>query len=330
MRATNIELCRIIAMTLIVMLHSGFQSLGIPKNISETSAYLLLMQAVSSVGVNVFILITGYFSSKPKLKSLINLAYICLFYAIVVSVLGLIIGTPFPWKRVLFITSSNWFIPSYICLLFFAPIINRFCDNVSLSEMFKILLGLLIVFTWFGFLPALSAIQPGMNNGCSTIWFIYVYMVGRAIRKKDGKMELVIYIVSVILTSAIAYIILLRGYKVDFLLLKIYANNNPLILFASIAFFTFFLKTNIRHSSFINYIAKSSLAILLFHASLEFTSLMKIWFPYIYDRYSGFTLGFIWLLSILLICGVAIIIDQVRILTYKPIEKYLNTKSNGI
>lgn len=57
---------------------------------------------------------------------------------------------------------------------------------------------------------------------------------------------------------------------------------------------------------------------------------MKIWFPYIYDRYSGFALGFIWLLSILLICGVAIIIDQVRILTYKPIEKYLNTKSNGI
>ena len=57
-------------------------------------------------------------------------------------------------------------------------------------------------------------------------------MVGRAIRKmkEDGKMELMIYVVSVILTSAIAYIILLWGYKVDFLLQKIYANNNPLIL----------------------------------------------------------------------------------------------------
>ena len=46
MRATNIELCRIIAMTLIVMLHSGFQSLGIPNNLSETSIFLLAMQAM--------------------------------------------------------------------------------------------------------------------------------------------------------------------------------------------------------------------------------------------------------------------------------------------
>ena len=39
------------------------------------------------------------------------------------------------FKDFFFVTSSNWFIPSYIGLLFFAPILNLFSNSVSKSVL---------------------------------------------------------------------------------------------------------------------------------------------------------------------------------------------------
>lgn len=128
------ELCRFISILLIVMLHSGFQTFGVPTNLSQTSVPLLLMQAFCNVGVNVFILLTGFYSARLKTKSFVNLAYICFFYAVVAICIGLLSNQPIPFSKVLFITKSNWFIPSYLCLLAVAPFINKACDNMTRKE----------------------------------------------------------------------------------------------------------------------------------------------------------------------------------------------------
>ena len=79
-RLSNIELCRIFAIICVLLVHSDFAALGGPGNLDETSLGLIATECFSIIGVNVFVLITGYFSVFPKKKSLFNLSYCCFYY----------------------------------------------------------------------------------------------------------------------------------------------------------------------------------------------------------------------------------------------------------
>lgn len=73
-RQSNIELCRIAAILLVLIVHTTRRSLG-----NDVSFGILLLSGFSIIGVNVFVLITGYFSARPKKLSLANLLFICFF-----------------------------------------------------------------------------------------------------------------------------------------------------------------------------------------------------------------------------------------------------------
>ena len=125
-RLSNIESCRLASILLVMLVHTTKQSLGVNMNFGA-----LLLEGFSIIGVNVFILITGYFSATPKKTSLINLAFICMFWMTIKVAVRYSCGEPVCIKDAFFITSSNWFIASYIGLLFIAPILNVFCNTVS-------------------------------------------------------------------------------------------------------------------------------------------------------------------------------------------------------
>ena len=125
-RQSNMELCRLASIVLVLLLHTTVQSLG--ENLSKGP---LLLESFTIIGVNVFVLITGYFSATPKKSSLLNLAFICLFWIIIKTGISFGFGETVSIRNLFFITASNWFIPSYICLLFLAPILNTFSTSVS-------------------------------------------------------------------------------------------------------------------------------------------------------------------------------------------------------
>ena len=75
-RQSNLELCRILAILLVVLVHANFAWCGWPSNFSECNFARLLIEGFAIIGVNVFVLITGYFSTSIKMKSLANLVYI--------------------------------------------------------------------------------------------------------------------------------------------------------------------------------------------------------------------------------------------------------------
>lgn len=128
-RQSNLELCRILAILLVVLVHANFAWCGWPSNFSECNFARLLTEGFAIIGVNVFVLITGYFSTSIKIKSLANLVYICLFYAVIRLLVGYVTGC-FDVKDIFFISKSNWFIPSYIGLLLFTPFLN----NINLNK----------------------------------------------------------------------------------------------------------------------------------------------------------------------------------------------------
>ena len=124
-RQSNIELCRLLSILLVMLVHTTNQSLG-----NDMSLGALMLEGFSIVGVNVFILITGNFSTVPKKTSLFNLAFICLFWMVIKVICRFAFNEPITIKHLFFITSSNWFISSYIGLLFLTPILNLFCNTV--------------------------------------------------------------------------------------------------------------------------------------------------------------------------------------------------------
>lgn len=131
LRQTNLELCRIVAMLLVMTVHTTFVTIG-----WETSSFVIrMLAAFSIIGVNVFVLLTGYFSTTPKISSISNLVFICFFWMMISFGCKIIFHQELSYRDLFFITNSNWFIPSYITLLFFTPILNSFCNLASKRQL---------------------------------------------------------------------------------------------------------------------------------------------------------------------------------------------------
>ena len=125
-RQSNLELCRLASILLVMLIHTTYTTLG-----TDVSFGVMLLEGFSIIGVNVFVLLTGYFSASPKKTSLINLAFICLFWMIVRVLCRHLLGEALDYKAAFFITSSNWFIASYVGLLFLTPMLNIFSKTAS-------------------------------------------------------------------------------------------------------------------------------------------------------------------------------------------------------
>lgn len=311
------ELCRIVSIVCVMLIHSTFQSLG-----HNVSFWIMLLAGFSIIGVNVFVMLAGYFTATPKKTSLIYLTFICFFWMIVKILCRCTFNHEIGYKVLFFVTSSNWFIPSYIGLLFFAPILNLFCDSVSNKVLWGVVLILLFIEIWFDWIPPYPAISLGSNGGHSVLSFLILYLLARAIRlyglpKWFIKSSPFIYIGCSLLIAFMGSILLRQGYenKVRWA----FHDNNPIVILSSVAFLMTFEQMKIRQSKFINHIAKSTLAVLLGHSAIFFIYTKQ--FKYLYDSFSGIQLMGYWMLAIVIVFCASILIDQIRILLYKPIEK---------
>ena len=320
-RQSNIELCRIVSIILVMLVHTTEESLG-----HDISLGARLLEGFSVIGVNVFVMITGYFSATPKKTSLINLIFICFFWMIIKVVFLYINDEPISYKYAFFITSSNWFIPSYIGLLFFAPILNTFCNTVSKKMLVGGVFSLLFIEIWFGWLPPYPESGIGTKGGYSMLSFIILYLLARTIRLYGlpewfKKFSLIIYVVLSILTGVLSYL----GYYAGIFVLYC----SPFVILSSVAFLVMFEKMSL-HSKFINHIAKSTLAVLLGHTSISLLYTKQ--FKFLYDNFSGLKVVSYWILAVAIVFCISVLIDQIRILIYKPIENQLKLciKNNNI
>ena len=316
------ELCRIVSIVCVMLIHSTFQSLG-----HDVSFGIMLLAGFSIVGVNVFVMLAGYFTATPKKSSLINLTFICLFWMIAKIVCCYAFGQEIELKSLFFVTSSNWFIPSYIGLLFFAPILNLFCDSVKNKVLWGVVVVLLFIEVWFDWIPPYPAISLGTNGGHSVLSFIILYLFARAIRLYGlpawfKRLAPFIYLICSVLIALMGLMLLFHGYenKVGW----VYYDNNPIVILSSVAFLETFEQMKLNQSKFINHIAKSTLACLLGHSAIFF--LYKKQFLYLYTHFSGLQMVGYWALSIIILFIGSVAIDQLRLLAYKPLDSFFKRK----
>ena len=283
MRQSNIELCRIIAMMLVLTVHSSFANFGGPAEWDKPYYGLMAAQSLSVVGVNVFVLISGYFSIKLKKQSVLRLIFCCLFYAIVASIFAYF-NNSFSPKQLLFVSDANWFIAAYIGLMLLSPILNNFVGNSSKKTLGTTIIILLVFQTWYEFVPKLIS---NFQGGYSILSFCVLYLIARYLKLYPAGGAILrrcwigyIVISCLLIVSIIA--IYQAGFKVEFLCGSLLKYNQPLVILSSVCLFLFFTSVKLSYTPIINHLAKSCIAVLLIHTSVAFNPYFSESFKYIF------------------------------------------------
>ena len=320
-RSSNIELLRILSMFLVLMIHY-IPSRTLPTH--DTLAHDTLgtlfdleLRSISFVCVNCFILISGYFGIRWKLKSFSNLLFQILFWAIVCPVIVSAATDSFNmtdlFKTLYHNTFSRWFIEAYIGLYILAPMINRFIEKSTHRELGIFILAFYLFSTLFGYLGK----AYDFNKGMSIISLVGLYLIGAYLRRKQDVIfdlskyvYLGVYLITGFIMVAIAALILKAGFTIT-----PYSYLNPLIVLESIALFLFFKKLNIGSIKWINYIAVSSFAVYLIHNDLSIKPLYCAACDYIEAHYTpSFPYALLFMAGVFI---VSVMADKVRLFIYK-------------
>ncbi len=258
-RNSAFELLRIIAMAFIVIWHI---SLHAQKGELDSHNYII---AFCTTGVNLFILISGYFGIKLNWKNLLTFVSTIVFYNIITIVYKWgITETPpninsiksliEPFKE-----SRWWFINCYFNLMLLSPVINITLNKATERQIMYFIGVQLFMSCISGFCFG-NAIN---QNGYNTFHFITMYVLGHAIHRFDlptrfsTRKLLIVYILCTYAIYICSFIIMYRS--------TFY--NNPLIIVSAICLFCLIAKLNFR-SQTVNYISSFMLPIYLIQDSV--------------------------------------------------------------
>ena len=235
------------------------------------------------------------------------------------------------WRDLFVISSTNWFVISYVCLLLFSEMINNYIENNSKRGIGMFLTCFFAYQTWFGWFPALPHFDV-FQGGYSFVSFVFIYVLARYMRIYGIpafmlKYNLPMYIAISLLLGFSAYLSVSYSIPVTDYIFKY---NNPLVILSAACFFFSFYKWHVPSLRCVNYFASSTLSVLLIHGPQPAHAYIKKQFEWLRD-YSecadggGGKMLILWVLSIAVVYFGCILLDQIRILVYKTI---VNTKNN--
>ena len=285
-RESNFELLRIIATLAIVIYHinGGYiRSIGGLDDwyIGGTGMAVLRtsIQSFTHVAVDVFVLISGYFSIRPKSRSVLNLATMLFFFYIVSVVCNKIysntplISSPAQTiKEILPFSRENWFIQAYLFLMLLAPMINTFIENISQLTFRNYLLLFIACAFYFGCVHNSTFFY--FNQGLSVTTLVLVYMVGRYMRLYGMKKLQTVPTYKVVLAwiSCVVFMTLVELFLPNRTIFI--CNCSPIKILCATCILVLFSRFKFQ-SKFTNWISASCLGVFLFHVLPPFTEILS-------------------------------------------------------
>lgn len=338
-RASNIELLRIIAMAMILALHIGGASLGLPHIFkpSDASAFdwgKQIVEAFSIVGVNVFVLISGFFSIKFSWRGLWRYVAWCAIYSIGIYAGAMCVyHSLFTWKQVtnavlVFSRSDLWFVREYLFLYLISGLINVACESMSRSQLKQIVCALLLISCYFGWALDCKVNQTGYN----LVQLITIYIIGRYLGLHCKTWLSDLQIKNRVRVRAIGAFVVATGCTILMSCfvpsVKAFAYNSPFVIVAAVALFVAF--TTLQFSSkVVNYVASSAFAVYLIHKNpLVWGNLLR---PSVVAMHSAVPNGALFFLCcVALTIGifvVCIVIDKIRLALFSWLAAFCGKKA---
>lgn len=339
-RLSNIELFRVVAMFLVLVVHANYFTFGMPTTERFQSTPLFVagqyfFQALSIGCVNMFVLISGWFGIKPKRKGFSNLIFQCAFFLFTIWIYSLLIGIADlsvkglikNFLGCLLLYNSGWFVLSYIGLYLISPVLNAFVETASKKQFKTVLISFFLFQTIYSWLTSTAVF---FVCGYSTISFIGLYLLARYCRLYPSKFvtlskkyDLLIYIFCIVLISltSLVCMALANRYSKSFIVITdmLYYYVNPLVIIMSLYLLLFFSKLTISNK-FINWLGASSFAVYLFHMN------PNLCMPYFRDpilfignNYNGIVFLLVVLVYLVLIFLLSVLIDQIRLFLWNKI-----------
>lgn len=330
-RQSGIELLRIISMLFVVLMHiNSFSNinpcdLNVILNYPAFSFSRFFLESLVIVGVNCFVLISGWFGIKASIKGLLKFVFQVVFLYFVIYLLLVILGLRHLSVSHFFscLTLGYWFVHAYLILYILSPILNAFVDNSS-PRLFRYLL--IVFFSYQTIYGWLKPVSESIHMGYSPISFIGLYLLSRYLKlhgchvaNLKTKKLMILCLGCTILNSFASFIMSWTGHgdKVEL----VYYYCNPLIIIQAISLLLIFSRMTF-YSCMVNWVACSCFSVYIFHMhpmvrDYFFDVVSSIWNK---TSYSVVTLSF--LILVIVIYIVSILIDKVRIRAWQMLTGY--------
>jgi hypothetical protein len=321
------------------VVNSGIKKCYDPSDITANMIFLQLFGGGGKIGINCFLLITGYFMCKQQTSVIkfFKLLFEIKFYVITIFLIFLFFGyETVTIKRIAYIIFGisyglgKDFVSGYIFLFFMIPFINVFIKASDKKTLGKAIITLFVAFSITG-----TALDNDFFEYSG--WYVTVYLIGAYIRLYPSKWSnnlrrsLLLAIGTTILACVsvltLTYISHLRGNMMTTYYM-VNDSNKVLAIACAVSLFLLFKNIPMRQYRIINLMAQATFGVLLIHAN---SNAMRQWLwrdlLNVPGQYGNSYLWLHGLLSVLVIYLVCVAIDLLRIyLLERPLFSLFDDK----
>ncbi len=289
-RNSSMELLRIVAMIMIVLhhsvLHGGFDMGASSITIPRLWYNLILLGG--KIGVNVFVIISGYYLINDNgpvfnLKKIIKFVGQVFFYSIAIFFIFKLAGVYHLGaisfvKACLPITFSQWwFASAYFVLYLIHPFLNKLLHSIDKSLHQKLIL--LLIICW-SVIPTFTTSSYQSN---SLLWFVTLYVISGYIRlyglnqKFRAKHYFICFLVCSILSYTSTVIFTILGSRWEVILLHaryFYGQEKIPTVLSSFCLFMIFTTLKMKPHKWIDTVASATFGVYLIHENTHMRSFL--------------------------------------------------------
>lgn len=259
-RNSSVEALRIFFILGIVLIHiyghGSHQNLQWIYSLGGnwSTAYQLSLFSLGKMGVTGFVFISGLYGITMTRQRWVKLLLMCITYFIALS---LIFGYTKGLVNVVHAWDKWWFISSYLLICLLSPLIELGFERLSKQSM-QFLVSGLFIYTYVGHFLS-------MSNDHDIVILLTIYVIARYISfytpPKFWKYSELIAVMSVLIMAIIP--ILIEMISGSFYIQRMFLNNNNPLLIITASSLVVTAYKHPAYNKFINWNAKSVLAIYL-------------------------------------------------------------------
>ena len=296
-------------------------------------AFYCSLHGGGKLGVNLFILISGYMTacSPFKARSLLRVVFETLFYSVSILLLYLIFNptavdsaSNVVKSFIPCISSMYWFVTSYIGMVIVSPVLRLLLKRLSQEQLCRFLILMLVPLSVIPTFTHMDFIVNGF------VWFVYLYLVAGYIRlwgipwSRRLNFRLIALSFAVIYLSSFAISCVCGVRK-----MPLTAMNSIFMLCISVCVFRAVSELNIGSIAFINKMAAGSFSVYLIHENWLIRKTLWPSLEPVYNSPSALLLleGLLFACMLFAICSLLDLIRQKFI--EQPLFKLLDSSPAG-
>lgn len=324
-RNSNVEMLRIVIMFGILLWHVTWHGFGLVNtSVNEALDYGFMNSLCISLfapSVDLFVLISGYYSIKLRKSSLLRMEVQAVFYSYLLAVIMYFmfrdLGVSVIRVALPVLCNHWWFLSTYVLLMFAAPVINEGVKKLTERQHLLIILSMVV----------LNGVGKLLNtdiSGYDFLSFIIVYLTGQYLSLYKDKYSVLSNCETMLTGGVICFAI---NFMVSYYCLsagergaiRVYTGYcNPVILLYAVFVLCFVLSLKPVFSRRINAVAKHVLAVYLVTEALGVQLYKPLKDLFVFNFFAG--LG-----GCVLVFLICILVEAIRSSAYDRLVRRVRT-----